>query len=311
MLFWRITLGFLFVAVLVGLAWLDFGAARPGVIMAPLAIAGTVLAAGELVRMFEHDPLIPAPSRYVVVPGALVTVLASCVPMLWRIDQAPGPVAATIGNVGWVALGLAAACSVSFSIEMLRYRAPGSATARLALAVLGIAYAGGLMGFVVQLRLLAGGPWGADARWGMVALLSMITAVKTHDIGAFVVGGLLGRTKFAPVLSPKKTIEGLVGGFATSIAATALLLGPIAHLMGCHAGRTPAGWWLGCVVFALLVGGAGVAGDLAVSLLKRDARLKDSSTWMPGFGGVLDLLDSVLFAAPVAYILWIARCVGP
>jgi phosphatidate cytidylyltransferase len=311
LLIWRIILGLTFVAILVGLAWLDFGSDRPGVIMAPLAIVGSVLAAAELVRLFEQDPHTPAPSRYVVVPGALVTVLASCVPMLWRVDQTPGPVASTIGNVGWVAVGLAAACSVSFSIEMLRYREPGSATARLALAVLGIAYAGGLMGFVVQLRLLAGGPWGPDARWGMVALLSMITAVKMHDTGAYFVGRVIGRTQITPVLSPKKTLEGLLGGFAVCLLCTALLLGPIAASMGCVSQRSAGAWWGGCVAFALLVGGAGVAGDLAVSLLKRDARLKDSSTWMPGFGGVLDLLDSVLFAAPVAYLLWIARCVGP
>ena len=61
----------------------------------------------------------------------------------------------------------------------------------------------------------------------------------------------------------------------------------------------------------MLVTAAGVAGDLAVSLLKRDAGLKNSSSWMPGFGGVLDVLDSILFAAPLAYLLWLVRLVGP
>ncbi len=64
-------------------------------------------------------------------------------------------------------------------------------------------------------------------------------------------------------------------------------------------------------MYAVVVGAAGIVGDLAISLLKRDAQLKDSSTWLPGFGGVLDLLDSILFAAPVAYLLWISRIVGP
>jgi phosphatidate cytidylyltransferase len=64
-------------------------------------------------------------------------------------------------------------------------------------------------------------------------------------------------------------------------------------------------------IFAVAVAAAGMIGDLAESMLKRDAAVKDSSTWMPGFGGVLDLLDSLLGAAPVAYLFWALRIVGP
>jgi phosphatidate cytidylyltransferase len=63
------------------------------------------------------------------------------------------------------------------------------------------------------------------------------------------------------------------------------------------------------IVYGLLVGIVGLLGDLAESLLKRDLGRKDSSSWMPGFGGVLDILDSILFAAPVAYLLWVAGVV--
>ena len=150
MLHWRLILGFLLAALLLGLAWIDFGFGRPGIILAPLALVGCFLSAGELVRIFEQDPATPAPSRYVVVTGALVTVLASCVPMFF-VDQVAS---AIIGRVGWVALGVAASSLAAFSIEMLRYREPGSATSRLALAIFGIAYAGGLMGFVVQLQTI-------------------------------------------------------------------------------------------------------------------------------------------------------------
>lgn len=309
MLYWRLILGVLLVALLAGLAWADFGAARPGLMMSPLAIAGAFLAAGELVHLFEQNQQTPSPSRYLVVPGAVVVVLASLAPSLWPFGEMPG--AALTGRVGWVAIGLAASCSIVFCAEMLRYREPGSATTRLALAIFGIAYAGGLMGFVAQLRLLAGGRWGEDGRWGMLALLSLIVVVKTNDIGAYFTGRLMGRTKLAPVLSPGKTWEGAAGGFALSTLATMATLGPLAHAMGCDSHRSVAAWLGGCLVYALVVGAAGVAGDLAVSLLKRDAQLKNSSTWMPGFGGVLDLLDSILFAAPVAFLLWITRCVGP
>jgi phosphatidate cytidylyltransferase len=81
--------------------------------------------------------------------------------------------------------------------------------------------------------------------------------------------------------------------------------------MGCVSERGFTLWFTGCIVYAVVVGAAGIVGDLAISLLKRDAQLKDSSTWLPGFGGVLDLLDSILFAAPVAYVMWICRVVGP
>ena len=69
-------------------------------------------------------------------------------------------------------------------------------------------------------------------------------------------------------------------------------------------------WW-GWIAFGLLVGGAGMVGDLAESLLKRDVGRKDSSTWMPGFGGVLDVLDSLLLSAPVAWACWAFGLVGP
>ncbi|QDT70757.1 Phosphatidate cytidylyltransferase [Planctomycetes bacterium MalM25] len=303
----------LLVAILGSLAWADYGSSYPGLIMSPLAIAGAFLAAGELVRMFEHDPNLASPSRYLVIPGAVLTVLASCAPMAWPpgVEASAESAAAAIGRVGWVAVGLAASCLLVFCSEMLRFRQAGSATSRLALAVFGIAYAGGLMGFVVQLRLLRDGPWGPDGRWGMLALLSLIVVVKTNDIGAYVAGRLFGRHKMAPVLSPGKTWEGAAGGFLLSTVATLATLGPLAHAMGCDSGRDRLSWFAGSLIYALLVGAAGVAGDLAVSLLKRDADVKHSSTWMPGFGGVLDVLDSILFAAPVAFLLWLARCVGP
>lgn len=308
MLHWRIILGILFIAIVAVLAWADFDSTRPGLIMAPLALVGSFLAAGELVRLFESTDGAASPSRYLVVPGAVLTVLISCVPMLWPIGTVQ-PTAVT--GVGWVAVGMAASCSLVFCAEMYRFRGAGAATVRLALAVFGIAYAGGLMGFVAHLRLLSGGPWGDNGRWGMVALISLMVVVKTNDIGAYFAGRFLGRTQMAPVLSPKKTWEGVAGGFALSIAATMGMLGPLAAAMGCVTERSTSVWLLGCLAYALLVGAAGVAGDLAISLLKRDADLKNSSSWMPGFGGVLDLLDSILFAAPVALLMWLSHCIGP
>jgi phosphatidate cytidylyltransferase len=107
----------------------------------------------------------------------------------------------------------------------------------------------------------------------------------------------------APLISPGKTIEGAVGALATACLA--------AWIMICHVLplSKPGPWW-GWIAFGLLVGAAGILGDLAESLLKRDAGRKDSSTWLPGFGGVLDIIDSLLLSAPVAWFCWASGLVG-
>lgn len=326
LLHWRLILGFLLIALLVGLAYADFYAPRPGLYLAPLGLAGVLFGSAEMVRLFENNaPLtkaeadaLPAqndtaesarlsPNRRVVVTGAAMTMLVSMTPLLWKEYPADCPV----GRVGWIGIGLAMSLLIAFVVEMIRYRRPGVATVRLSQTMLGIIYCGGLMGFLVQLRILSGEPWGTDGRWGMLALLSLVAVVKANDTGAYTAGRLLGKTKLVPILSPGKTWEGALGGLLLAITAAMLMLGPLAGAMGCDAEQSLLRWGIGCVVYGIVVGVAGIAGDLAISLLKRDAGLKNSSTWMPGFGGVLDLLDSILFAAPVAYLLWIARIVGP
>lgn len=318
MLVWRLILGVVFAATIAALAWFDFYAVRSGLFLAPLALLSVALGSGELVRLFEENAAVTgnknipvgerlSPSRYVVTTGALLTTLISFSPMWWKDYPSDCP----IGRAGWVAIGLAVGMLMAVVVEMASYKQPGVATMRLAQAVLGIAYCGGLMGFAAQLRLLGGEPWGSDGRWGMLALLSLVVVVKANDTGAYFAGRKLGRHKMTPLLSPGKTWEGAIGGTLLSIAGAALCLGPLADAMGCVAEQTATSWWTGVAIYGVLVGTAGVFGDLAISLLKRDSNLKNSSTWMPGFGGVLDLLDSVLFAAPVAYVLWIAHLVGP
>jgi phosphatidate cytidylyltransferase len=227
-----------------------------------------------------------------------------------------------------LAAGFAAALLIAIIGELSRYqlpltqaRGPGessgqTATVNLALSVFAVAYAGGLMGFLVLLRLLNGPPWGNDGRWGMVALLSLVVTVKMSDIGQYTVGRLIGRRKLAPAISPGKTWEGVLGGAAFAIVASWLVFywaarfAPASNIAA-PVGSIAAGGKVAIVVFAIAVAAAGLLGDLAESMLKRDAGMKDSSTWMPGFGGVLDLLDSLLGAAPVAYLLWVTRFVGP
>ena len=128
-------------------------------------------------------------------------------------------------------------------------------------------------------------------------VLLFIAVAKLGDAGAFFVGRQWGRRRLAPLVSPNKTVEGALGGLATSVAVSAVL----AWVCGAEGGVR---FWL---LFGLLVGAAAQLGDLVESALKRSADVKDSAQLFPHFGGVLDMADSMIFSAPVAFWLLLAR----
>ena len=121
-------------------------------------------------------------------------------------------------------------------------------------------------------------------------LLITIVAVWAADVAAYVVGSSFGRRKIAPAISPGKTWEGTIAGF---LAAAAVVLVAVA----------PTGIYAWAVLAALTIGPVAFAGDLLESLLKRRAGVKDSGTLLPGHGGVLDRIDSLLAAAPLVAVL--------
>lgn len=152
-------------------------------------------------------------------------------------------------------------------------------------SLLAITYLGVLPGFFLPIRL--------SHSAGMI--VSILLMVKGADIGAYAFGRWLGRHKLIPWLSPGKTVEGFLGG----LAFAALIGAVLTHF------SPEFDWWQGMLA-GLLLGAAGQFGDLLESLLKRDAGVKDSGT-VPGFGGILDLIDSPLLAVPVAY--WMLKLV--
>jgi phosphatidate cytidylyltransferase len=127
---------------------------------------------------------------------------------------------------------------------------------------------------------------------GAIRVLAALVAVVLSDTGGYVSGVFLGRHPMAPSVSPKKTWEGLAGSLVVTAAGSAVLLALLLDVA----------WWWG-LVFGVAVSAAAVLGDLAESLLKRDLGVKDMSNLLPGHGGLMDRLDSILFAAPTAYLL--------
>jgi phosphatidate cytidylyltransferase len=303
MLHWRLILGTLFIAALAAFCWLDYVVTRPGAFLLPVAAMLSWVCVVELLEIFNKRGRQPLP--WAMFSGALLCVACAGLPVLWLQAAQINPP----GALGWLMIGVTLGLLMSVVGEVVRYDGRWHSTINLGLEAFSILYAGAMMGFIIQLRLLNGGPWGKDGRWGMLALLSLIVTVKMSDIGQYAVGRLIGRHKLAPNVSPGKTWEGAAGGIVFAIAAAWIVFGWGAQqIIGPKA--PPPQWW-SVGIFAVAVAVAGMIGDLAESVLKRDAQVKDSSTWMPGFGGVLDLLDSLLGAAPVAYLLWLARLVGP
>ena len=129
-------------------------------------------------------------------------------------------------------------------------------------------------------------------RHGIAFLLGAIIATVANDVGALVIGGWLGSRPLAPNISPNKTWEGLFGGAVFSILVSTVVVGSIHPWSASNAAL------LGVVVAVVAP-----IGDLCESLLKRDLRLKDMGTLLPGHGGVLDRVDALLFVLPATYYL--------
>lgn len=308
MLVWRLTFGTLFVAILAGLCWLDLGAARPGMYLWPLAMVLGAVGAGELLAMFRARGHMP--NAWVVYGGVTIVLISAGMPI-----ALPSVSAGTAsGRLGGLAIGIAAAFLLAAFSALRRFPLSGEATTNLALEVFAVLYVGGLIGFLVQLRLLGNDSAADQGRLGMLALLSLVLIVKLSDIGQYTVGRICGKHKLAPRISPGKTWEGVVGGLVFAEAGAGVTWWLSQKLSGGAAGiefgGSSAGQLAAAVVYPLVLAAVGMLGDLIESLLKRDAGVKDSSTWMPGFGGVLDLLDSLLVAAPVAYVFWAASLGG-
>lgn len=175
-------------------------------------------------------------------------------------------------------------------------RQTSDAIVRMAGTVLATLYLGGLAWFLVAIRVKQSDHFSGHT----LKLLFVLLVVKFADIGAYFGGRAFGRHKLIPWLSPGKTWEGLICGLLTAGAVGAAMAPFISESRPGVTGLE----WHSAVIFGIILGGIGQLGDLLESLMKRDADVKDSGSSIPGFGGILDVIDSPLVASPFAYLLF-------
>jgi len=285
------------------LAWADatgLGGATAAAWLLPLAVAVAAAGADEMRRLAARDTA-PAPAWLAVGAGAAVPLAAAGGAGVFGPPGSGGgdpPLAA----IGWAGGAVAAAFAVAVVREVVGFRAPGQGAAhRLATLGLVLVWVGLPVACLVALRGGALEP-GAE-RPSILPLASLVAVVKAGDAAAYCVGSTMGRRRLAPALSPGKTWEGAAASLVGSLAVAGTMLAALPSKVF--------GPWGGWVVYGVAVGVAGMLGDLAESLLKREAGRKDSGRSLGALGGVLDLVDSLLLAAPVAWLLWLAGRPGP
>jgi len=165
-------------------------------------------------------------------------------------------------------------------ILQFKRRESSGAIVGISTTIFGVIYVSWFFSFLIKIRQLPDGIW-------LVAGVLIIT--KMGDIGAFLLGSVFGKTPLIPRISPKKSVEGSLGGLMFSVFAS-LACKPFLPLSDLH-----------LVCLGIAVGILGQLGDLSESLIKRDCQIKDSASLIPGMGGVLDIIDSLLFTVPVYY----------
>jgi phosphatidate cytidylyltransferase len=172
--------------------------------------------------------------------------------------------------------------------EQMALRTTTDAFRRIACTMLTVMYLGVSGAIIMNIRMA----------YGVPVLVLFMAAVKSTDIGAYFTGSAIGRHKLIPWLSPGKTWEGLFGGMAAAGGIGMLAV----WAMDIHIAGLAVPLWR-AAIFGVVVGLIGQFGDLSESLLKRSVNVKDSGAVVPEFGGVLDILDSPLLAAPAGYLM--------
>ena len=200
-------------------------------------------------------------------------VMGSIIPVVVYLEHG----STRSGEVLFLVLG----CFCLFILQF-SHKDNADALVGISLTLFGILYVSWFLSFLIKIRFLENG-----SRW----IAYLLATTKAADVGAYVVGSLAGKHPLMPHISPKKSVEGMFGGWAASVAVS-VALGPF----------LPLPWSMGhLVVLGIFIGMVGQIGDLSESLMKRFCQTKDSGAILPGMGGVMDAFDSILFTAPLFY----------
>ena len=282
----RVLVGLALIAAMAGVLLLDwrleqFMPKRHG-------LALTVLVALLVAQGYRELRMIAAAAGMAIfhTSGLIGALVIGTMPF-WRrlLLVSPASDALTQIILGVVILSL-------FADQLLHFRTQ-DAIRRIGTSLLAVCYLGVCAAIVLGIRI----------EFGLASLVLFLIVVKATDVGAYFTGTLIGRHKLIPWLSPGKSWEGLIGGLALAAVCGVAFT----HALGAAFGpRREAMGWLAAAGFSIVMGAVGQAADLCESAIKRDAGVKDAGHSLPAFGGVLDVLDSLLLTSPVAYVLlWI------
>ena len=216
------------------------------------------------------------------IAGGLMLLVST----FFYLTESPAAVAPARVNdfeVGFLILFVLGIC-----LLQIRQKEMGNGMVALGTTLFGLMYVPWLLNFIQKINFFPG----VDGRY---FLLYFILVTKFSDVGAYVTGSLIGRHKMIPRISPGKTWEGFAGALCFSVASSLAF----AHWAG---GKLPGLTLPHAAILGAVLGLSAVVGDLIESLLKREAGVKDSGGFFPGIGGILDLLDSLLFNAPLMYL---------
>ena len=288
MLGWRILISVAVVPCLLGLFWCDSTLGSSAWILLAFCALAAVRNTFEMTSLLRMRAM--RPSFFVTSVCSILIVGSGWLHLVTPVDSAT-----TLISLGWIASALTLSFLILLVREAIVFREPGQSMESLGGNLLTVVYGAMLLAVTAQFR------WFPSEPLAYFAIGSMLIAVKTGDIGAYTFGRLWGKRKMAPRLSPGKTWMGFAGALFGSIVGGGLWL----HLGGSLFDVRPvASGMTNVIAYCAVLGIVGLLGDLCESLIKRDCGKKDSAELLPGFGGLLDLLDSPMFAGPVALAWW-------
>jgi phosphatidate cytidylyltransferase len=290
----RLLFGFPMAGLVIGAVAYDLISGNHWGLLA-LGVVGGIAGSIEFTKLARahatHARLAP------LVAVVVALVLAAHLPALADPNAEPRwlPIAPDLVSLPLIGLLLGFGLLWTVLAQMFRY-ATENFFANVGSTLFGMIYLGISLHLLQQLALIEGPD---HTIRGTQLFLVFLATVKLGDVGAYFGGRAFGTHKMSPRISPGKTWEGFAFSFVGAIGGAYLFT----WALSATCSHPPfAGWWQP-LIWALVLGPLGVAGDLAESAMKRDASVKDSGASVPGFGGFLDILDALILAAPVAYLL--------